>query len=142
MERTLGIIKPDAVGAGQIGRILARVEKEGFRIAGLRLLRLSTAAAEGFYAVHRERPFFRSLVDFMTSGPVVVMVLERDGAVAAWRTLMGATDPGRAEPGTLRREFGTNVERNATHGSDAPGTASAEIAYFFNALDLCAPSRR
>ena len=136
MERTLAIVKPDAVAAGATGRILARIEQEGFRVVAMRLTHLSTADAEGFYAVHRERPFFAALVSFMTSGPVVLMALEKADAIAAWRRLMGPTDPARAEPGTLRREFGTNIERNATHGSDAPGTAAAEIAWFFRGLEI------
>ena len=136
MERTLAIIKPDAVAAGATGRILARIEQEGFRIAALRMAQLSRAEAEGFYAVHRERPFFGALVSFMTSGPVVLMVLEKAEAIAAWRRLMGPTDPARAEPGTLRREFGSNIERNATHGSDAAATAATEIAWFFRGLEI------
>ena len=137
MEKTFAIVKPDAVAAGHLGAILDRILKEGFRIAGLRMLRLSTAQAEGFYEVHRERPFFPDLTRFMTSGPVVVLALERQDAIATWRRVMGATDPAKADEGTLRREFGTNVERNATHGSDAPETAAVEIAYFFNMLEIC-----
>ncbi|MCZ6649117.1 MAG: nucleoside-diphosphate kinase [Acidobacteria bacterium] len=137
METTLAIVKPDAVAAGHLGGILDRILKEGFRIAGLKMLRLSQDQAEGFYAVHRERPFFADLTRFMTSGPVVMMVLERPDAIATWRRLMGATDPAKAEDGTLRKEFGTNVERNATHGSDAPETSATEIAYFFNMLEIC-----
>jgi nucleoside-diphosphate kinase len=136
MEKTFAIVKPDAVAAGHLGAILDRILKEGFRIAGLRMLRLSTAQAEGFYEVHRERPFFPDLTRFMTSGPVVVLALERQDAIATWRRVMGATDPAKADEGTLRREFGTNVERNATHGSDAPETAAVEIAYFFNMLEI------
>ena len=137
METTLAIVKPDAVAAGHLGGILDRILKEGFRVAGLKMLRLSQDQAEGFYAVHRERPFFADLTRFMTSGPVVMMVLERPDAIATWRRLMGATDPAKAEDGTLRKEFGTNVERNATHGSDAPETSATEIAYFFNMLEIC-----
>ena len=137
METTLAIVKPDAVAAGHLGGILDRILKEGFRIAGLKMLRLSQDQAEGFYAVHRERPFFADLTRFMTSGPVVMMVLECPDAIATWRRLMGATDPAKAEDGTLRKEFGTNVERNATHGSDAPETSATEIAYFFNMLEIC-----
>jgi nucleoside-diphosphate kinase len=137
METTLAIVKPDAVAAGHLGGILDRILKEGFRIAGLKMSRLSQGQAEGFYAVHRERPFFADLTRFMTSGPVVMMVLERPDAIATWRRLMGATDPAKAEDGTLRKEFGTNVERNATHGSDAPETSATEIAYFFNMLEIC-----
>ncbi len=137
MEQTLAIVKPDAVAAGHTGKILDRITTEGFQVAALKMLRLSKAQAQGFYAVHRERPFFGALTDFMSSGPVVVMVLERAGAIAGWRAVMGATDPARAEGGTLRKQFGTNVERNATHGSDAPETAAVEIAYFFNKLEIC-----
>jgi len=137
MEKTFAIVKPDAVAAGHLGGILDRILKEEFRIVGLRMLHLSTPQAEGFYEVHRERPFFADLTRFMTSGPVVVMVLERQDAIATWRQVMGATDPAKADEGTLRREFGTNVERNATHGSDAPETAAVEIAYFFNKLEIC-----
>ncbi len=137
MEQTLAIVKPDAVAAGHTGKILDRITAEGFQVAALKMLRLSKAQAQGFYAVHRERPFFGALTDFMSSGPVVVMVLERAGAIAGWRAVMGATDPARAEAGTLRKQFGTNVERNATHGSDAPETAAVEIAYFFNKLEIC-----
>jgi len=137
METTLAIVKPDAVAAGHLGGILDRILKEEFRIVGLKMLRLSQGQAEGFYAVHRERPFFADLTRFMTSGPVVMMVLERPDAIATWRRLMGATDPAKAEDRTLRKEFGTNVERNATHGSDAPETSATEIAYFFNMLEIC-----
>lgn len=137
MEKTFAIVKPDAVAAGSLGGILDRILKEEFRIVGLKMLHLSTSQAEGFYDVHRERPFFADLTRFMTSGPVVVMVLERQDAIATWRRVMGATDPAEADEGTLRREFGTNVERNATHGSDAPETAAVEIAYFFNKLEMC-----
>jgi nucleoside-diphosphate kinase len=137
MEKTFAIVKPDAVAAGHLGGILDRILKEGFRIVGLRMLHLSTSQAEGFYDVHRERPFFGDLARFMTSGPVVVMVLEREDAISTWRRVMGATDPAKADEGTLRREFGTNVEKNATHGSDAPETAAVEIAYFFSKLEMC-----
>jgi nucleoside-diphosphate kinase len=136
MERTLAIIKPDAVERRTAGRILARIEEEGFRIVGLRLTRLTVAEAEGFYAVHRARPFFADLTAFMSCGPCIVLALEREGAIAHWRATMGATDPAKAAPGTLRAQFGTNVERNATHGSDAPETASAEIAWFFRGVEL------
>jgi nucleoside-diphosphate kinase len=137
MEKTFAIVKPDAVAAGHLGGILDRILKEGFRILGLRMLHLSTSQAEGFYDVHRERPFFGDLTRFMTSGPVVVMVLEREDAISTWRRVMGATDPAKADEGTLRREFGTNVEKNATHGSDAPETAAVEISYFFSKLEMC-----
>ena len=136
MERTLAIIKPDAVGRGIAGRIISRIETEGFAIRSMRMLSLTKAEAEGFYYVHRERPFFASLTAFMSSGPVVVMALEAPGAIAKWRAVMGVTDPSKAEEGTLRRQFGTSIERNATHGSDAPETAAFELGYFFPGLDL------
>jgi len=136
MERTLAIVKPDAVRRNLIGEVLRRAESAGLRLAAARFLHLSLRQAEGFYAVHRERPFFASLTSFMSSGPVMVLVLEGDGAIARWRSLMGATDPAKADPGTIRRDLGTNVEQNATHGSDAPETAATEIAYFFSALDV------
>jgi nucleoside-diphosphate kinase len=136
LERTLAIVKPDAVERRLAGRILQRIEEEGFTVRALRRVHLTRAQAEGFYAVHRERPFFASLAEFMSSGPCVVLVLEAAGAIAKWRTLMGATDPAKAAPGTLRREFADSIERNATHGSDAPDTAAAEIGYFFAGLDL------
>ncbi len=136
MERTLAIIKPDAVANRAAGRILDRIEREGFRIVALRLARLTRAEAEGFYAVHRDRPFFRDLTGFMSSGPCLVLALEAEGAIARWRDVMGATDPAKAAAGTLRREFGTNIERNATHGSDATSTAAAEIGYFFGGIEL------
>ena len=136
MERTFAIIKPDAVSAGHTGAILQRVEEAGFSLIGMRLLRLNKTEAEGFYAVHRERPFFDSLTTFMSSGPIVVLALEAPQAIAKWRTLMGATDPAQADDGTLRRQFGTEIERNATHGSDAPETAAFELGYFFRAVDL------
>ena len=135
-ERTLCIIKPDAVAARQVGSILARLEGAGFVIVALRMRRLSPADAEGFYHVHRERPFFKSLVDFMASGPCVPMVLEGDNAIAKLRELMGATDPAKASPGTIRKAVGTNVERNAVHGSDAAETARQEIAFFFGELEI------
>ena len=136
MERTFAIIKPDAVRARVAGRILARIEEAGFAIRAMRLVHLSKAEAEGFYAVHRERPFFASLTAFMASGPAVVLVLEAPDAIRKWRTLMGATDPAKAEPATLRREFAESIERNATHGSDAPETAAFEIGYFFAGIEL------
>ena len=135
-ERTFAIIKPDAVQAGKAGRILARIEDAGFKVAALRLTHLSKREAEGFYAVHRARPFFASLTDFMSSGPCIVMVLEAPDAIRKWRTLMGATDPAKAEAGTLRKEFGTSIEYNATHGSDAPETAAFELGYFFRGMEL------
>ena len=136
MERTLSIIKPDVVERDQIGAILQHIEGAGLRIVALRMLELDRRRAEGFYEVHRERPFFDSLVEFMTSGPVVVSVLEGDDAIARYRKLMGATDPEQADEDTLRKLFGTNVERNAVHGSDSPDTARAEVAYFFGEADL------
>lgn len=136
MERTLAIIKPDAVARQYAGRIIARIEAEGFVIRGLRLVNLSKKDAEGFYAVHRARPFFGSLTDFMSSGPAIVLALEADEAITKWRTLMGATDPAKAAPGTLRKEFGASIENNATHGSDATDTAAFELGYFFAGVDL------
>ncbi len=136
MERTFAIIKPDAVERRLAGKILARIEEAGFTVRGMRLHRLTKREAEGFYAVHRERPFFGGLTDFMSSGPCVLMALEAPDAIRKWRTLMGATDPGKADPGTLRKEFGSSIERNATHGSDAPDTASFEISYFFRGMEL------
>jgi nucleoside-diphosphate kinase len=136
MERTLAIVKPDAVAAQHTGRIIQRIEEAGFQIRAMRLLHLSTKEAEGFYAVHRERPFFASLTTFMSSGPAVVMALEADDAIRKWRTLMGATDPAKADAGTLRKEFGRSIENNATHGSDAPDTAAFELGYFFPGMEL------
>ena len=136
MERTFAIIKPDAVSAGHTGAILQRIEEAGFSLRGMRLVRLTKADAEGFYAVHHECPFFDSLTTFMSSGPVVVLALEAPDAIARWRTLMGATDPAKADDGTLRREFGTAIEQNATHGSDAPETAAFELGYFFRSVEL------
>jgi nucleoside-diphosphate kinase len=135
-ERTLAIIKPDAVERHLSGRILHRIEDEGFQIRAMRRLHLSKRQAEGFYAVHRERPFFKSLTEFMASGPTIVVVLEAPDAIRKWRTLMGATDPAKADAGTLRKEFAQSIERNATHGSDAPETAAFEIGYFFPGIDL------
>ena len=136
MERTLAIIKPDAVAIRQAGAILKRIATGGFGLRGMRLVRLTRAEAEGFYAVHRDRPFFDSLTAFMSSGPAIVLTLEADDAIRRWRDLMGATDPDKAAPGSLRREFGTSIERNATHGSDAPETAATEVGYFFRAVEL------
>ena len=135
-ERTFAIIKPDAVRAKAAGRILSRIEEAGFTVRALRLTHLSKREAEGFYAVHRERPFFASLTDFMSSGPCIVMALEAPDAIRKWRTLMGATDPAKADAGSLRREFGTSIEFNATHGSDAPETAAFELGYFFRGMEL------
>jgi nucleoside-diphosphate kinase len=136
MERTFAIIKPDAVKARNAGRILQRIEEAGFRIVALRLQHLTKAEAEGFYAVHKARPFFASLTDFMSSGPCIVMCLEAADAIRKWRTLMGATDPAKADAGTLRKEFGSSIEFNATHGSDAPETAAFELGYFFRGMEL------
>ena len=136
MEMTFAIIKPDAVKARHTGRIIQRIEESGFTIRAMRLRHLSVREAEGFYAVHRERPFFASLTRFMSSGPCVVMALEADDAIRKWRTLMGATDPGKADAGTLRKEFGASIENNATHGSDAPETAAFELAYFFPGIEF------
>ena len=136
MERTFAIIKPDAVRGRVAGRIIQRIEQEGFQIRAMRLVSLSQKEADGFYAVHRERPFFRSLTAFMASGPAIVMALEAPDAISKWRTLMGATDPAKADAGTLRKEFGTSIENNATHGSDAPETAAFELGYFFPGVEL------
>jgi nucleoside-diphosphate kinase len=135
-ERTLAIIKPDAVQRRLAGRIIQRIEDEGLQIRAMRRVHLARRDAEGFYAVHRERPFFGSLTAFMSSGPAIVMVLEAPDAIRKWRALMGATDPARADAGTLRKEFAESIERNATHGSDAPETAACEIGYFFTGLEL------
>ncbi len=136
MERTLAIIKPDAVARQLTGPIIQRIEAAGFTIRAMRLVCLSPRDAEGFYAVHRERPFFGSLTAFMSSGPAVVLALEAEGAIARWRELMGATDPAKAVPGTIRRDFGSSIEKNATHGSDAPETAAFELGYFFPGVEL------
>jgi len=138
METTLAILKPDTVAAGNSGKVLAHLEREGFKLRGLRVLHLTRAQAEGFYAVHRERPFFRSLVEFMTEGPVVPVALERDNAVAHLRQVMGATDVAKAEPGTLRKLYGTSIERNAIHGSDSAANAQIELAFFFATAELVA----
>jgi nucleoside-diphosphate kinase len=136
IERTLAIIKPDAVERHLAGRILERIEDAGFQIRAMRRVHLSRKEAEGFYAVHRERPFFGSLTAFISSGPAIVLVLEAPDAIRKWRTLMGATDPAKADAGTLRKEFAQSIERNATHGSDAPETAAYEIGYFFAGIEL------
>jgi nucleoside-diphosphate kinase len=130
-EQTLAIIKPDAVKKNIIGKIIQRIEDEGFKISALKMLHLTKDEAKGFYIVHKARPFYESLTDFMSSGPVVVMALERENAISHWRLVMGATDPAQAEPGTLRHAYGFSVERNAVHGSDAPETAEWELNYFF-----------
>ena len=136
MERTLAIVKPDAVERHVAGQIIQKIEDAGFEIRAMRRVHLTTRQAEGFYAVHRERPFFSSLTTFMSSGAAIVMVLEKPDAIKAWRTLMGATDPAKADTGTIRKEFAESIERNATHGSDAPETAAFEIGYFFAGIDL------
>jgi len=136
VERTLAIIKPDATARGIAGKILARIEEEGFTVRAMKMVRLTKKEAEGFYAVHRERPFFGSLTDFMSSGPVVVMCLEREGAIAKWREVMGATNPAEAAEGTIRKLYGVDVEKNSVHGSDAPETAATEIAFFFTGMEL------
>lgn len=136
IERTLAIIKPDAVGRGLTGEILSRINKAGFQIAAIKSQRLTRAEAEGFYAVHRAKGFFGELTEFMSSGKVVVLALEGEGAIAKWRETMGATDPAKAAPGTIRREFGTSIQFNCTHGSDAPETAAFELSYFFAGHEL------
>ena len=135
-ERTLAIIKPDAVERKLAGPIIQRIEAEGFTIRAMRQVHLSRREAEGFYAVHKERPFFASLTDFMSSGPAIVLVLEAPDAIKKWRTLMGATDPAKADDGTLRKQHAQSIERNATHGSDAPETAAFELGYFFRGMEL------
>lgn len=136
IQRTFSIIKPDAVAAGHAGEILAMLEKAGFKILALRMARLNQKQAEGFYDVHRARPFFPSLVRFMTEGPIIVMALERDDAIAKLREVMGATDPAKAAEGTVRKRFAQSIERNCIHGSDAPETAAVELRYFFSTVDL------
>lgn len=136
MERTFAMIKPDAVERGLAGKILSRIEAEGFKVVGMRLVRMTKAQAEGFYAVHRERPFFGPLTAYMSSGRTVVLALDREDAIRHWRDVMGATDPAKAAPGTLRKEFGESIERNATHGSDAPDTAAFELGYWFPGVSL------
>ena len=136
IERTFSIIKPDGVEKGVIGKVIARFEAEGLKPVAIKLKRLSQAEAEGFYAVHKARPFFGDLVKFMTSGPVVLMVLEGEGAIAKNREVMGATDPKKAATGTLRADFATDIEKNTVHGSDAPETAKVEISYFFPEIDV------
>jgi nucleoside-diphosphate kinase len=136
LQRTFSIIKPDAVAAGNAGKILAHLEAAGFRIVGTRMLTMSQSVAEGFYAVHRERPFFPSLVKFMTEGPVIVLALEREDAITKLREVMGATNPANAAEGTIRKLYAESIERNSIHGSDAPETAAVELAYFFRTVDL------
>lgn len=139
VERTLCIVKPDAVEKGVAGEILRRIEADGLRIVALKMTRLDEQRAQGFYAVHKERPFFKDLVAFMTSGPIVLAVLEGNDAIARWRKLMGPTNSNEAPPGTIRGDLGTDIERNASHGSDAPETAAVEIPYFFNATEIMGP---
>jgi nucleoside-diphosphate kinase len=136
MEQTFAIIKPDAVKSGHTGGVLSVIEKAGFRIRAMKMIRMTKQQAEGFYEVHRERPFYGSLVTFMTEGPVVVMVLERENAIKHWRETMGATNPANAADGTIRKKFAESIERNAVHGSDAPETAAVEISYFFSIAEL------
>lgn len=135
-ERTLAIVKPDAFGRGLAADIISRIHNANFKIVALKSLRLTKTEAEGFYAVHRERPFFKDLTEFMSSGKVVVIVLEAEGAIAKWRETMGATDPAKAAPGTIRKELGSSIQYNCTHGSDAPDTAAFEISYFFAGSEL------
>ncbi len=136
MERTFAMIKPDATERGLAGKIISRIEEEGFNIVGMRLVRMTKAEAEGFYAVHKERPFFGDLTSFMSSGKTVVLALERDNAIKHWRDVMGATNPADADEGTLRKEFAESIERNSTHGSDAPDTAAFELGYWFPGVAL------
>jgi nucleoside-diphosphate kinase len=135
-ERTLAIVKPDAVGKGVMGRIISRIEQAGFRIVAAKLIHMSFDEASGFYAVHRERPFFRSLCEFMTQGPCLPMVLEGDGVIQRWREIMGATDPRKAAAGTIRAEHAASIEANAVHGSDSPESAAYEIPYFFSSFEI------
>jgi nucleoside-diphosphate kinase len=136
MQKTFTILKPDTVSAGKAGAVISELEKAGFRIRAMKMLHLTEKQAQGFYYVHKERPFFGSLVKFMTEGPIIAMVLEADNAIEKLRKTMGATDPGKADAGTIRKQFGSNIERNAIHGSDAPETAAFEIGYFFNQLEV------
>jgi nucleoside-diphosphate kinase len=136
MQRTFTILKPDTVASGNAGAIISRLEKEGFRIVAMKRIHLTEKQAQGFYYVHKDRPFFGSLVKFMSEGPIIPMVLEADNAIEKLRKVMGATDPAKAEAGTLRKEFATNIERNAIHGSDGPDTAAFEISYFFSQLEM------
>jgi nucleoside-diphosphate kinase len=139
-QRTFGIVKPDATAAGNAGKILARIEESGLKIIAMKLMHLSEAQAKGFYAVHKERPFFGELVTFMTEGPIVAVVMEGENAIQRWRDLMGPTNSDEAPAGTIRGDFGSGIERNASHGSDAPETAALEISYFFNATEIQAPT--
>jgi nucleoside-diphosphate kinase len=135
IEQTLAIVKPDGVARNLVGEVIRRIESNGLQIKALKMMHLSKTQAEGFYAVHREKPFFPSLTAFMSEGPVVLMILSGDGAIRRWRDLMGATDPAKAAAGTIRKDFGQSIERNTTHGSDAPETAAFETAYFFSQLE-------
>jgi nucleoside-diphosphate kinase len=137
IQQTLAIVKPDGVARNLIGEVIRRIESSGFRIKAMKLAHLSKKQVEGFYAVHRERPFFNSLTSFMSEGPVVLMILSGENAIQAWRDLMGATDPGKAAPGTIRKDFGMSIERNTTHGSDAIETAAFESRYFFSEIEAC-----
>jgi nucleoside-diphosphate kinase len=137
IQETLAIIKPDGVARGLIGEVIRRIESHGLKVKAMKMVHLSKKEAEGFYAVHRERPFFGSLTSFMSEGPVVLMILSGENAIQAWRDLMGATDPAKSAPGTIRREFGLSIERNTTHGSDAPETAAFETSYFFSKMEAC-----
>jgi len=137
LEKTLSIVKPDGVGKNIIGEVISRFEKKGLKVLALRMLSLTKEGAEGFYAVHRERPFFGSLTDFMSSGPVVVMVLGGEDAIKTVRAVMGATNPEEADPGTIRKDFADSIESNIVHGSDSPESAVTEISYFFSSLDIC-----
>ena len=139
MERTLALIKPDVTERRRAGAIIERIEAAGFRILAMKTVRLTKGEAETFYAVHRERPFFATLTEFMASGPVVALALEAPDAIRRWRSVMGATDPAKAEGGTIRKDFATSIDRNATHGSDAPDTAAFELGYFFSGLELAGP---
>jgi nucleoside-diphosphate kinase len=136
MEKTFAIIKPDAVAKGYTGKIIDRIESNGFKIVAMKKIHMTKKIAEGFYAVHKEKPFFNDLTNFMSSGPCVVMILEKDNAILDWRKLMGATNPANAEEGTLRKEFGANIDNNAVHGSDAPETAAQETRYFFADIEM------
>ncbi len=137
IEQTLAIVKPDGVARNLVGEIIHRIESSGLTLRAMKMIHLSKKQAEGFYAVHKERPFFNSLTTFMSEGPVVLMILSGEDAISTWRNLMGATDPSKAAPGTIRKEFGISIERNTTHGSDGPETAAFETAYFFSRVEAC-----
>jgi len=138
MQRTFGIIKPDAVSRNITGKIISKIEENGFAVVAMKKIWLTKKQAGGFYAVHKDKPFFHDLTEYMSSGPCIAMVLEKNDAIAAWRKLMGATNPAKADPGTIRKEFAVDLEKNSVHGSDAPETAAFEIAYFFNNLEMTA----